>query len=75
MANYNFTVRPGMTVCLGAPNANGSGATVSTGGQAVSLSDAQYESHAHKVQPADSPATTKVASVANLVHTPAQNTI
>lgn len=68
MANYNFTVRAGCSVCLGAPNANGPGATIYTSGQTVSLSDAQLDGHIHKLQPFDAGAITKLAAVAGKVH-------
>jgi hypothetical protein len=68
MANNNFTVRAGCTVCLGAPNANGSGATVTVAGAQVSLSDAQVEGHVHKLEPYDGAATTKLAAIAGKVH-------
>lgn len=67
MANYNFTVRAGFSVTLGAPNSNGAGSTVATGGQAVSLSDAQVDGHTHKLAPVDSPATTKLAAISSTI--------
>jgi hypothetical protein len=68
MANYNFKVRAGCSVTLGAPDANDPSATVYVGGQQVSLSDAQVEGHAHKLEPFDSAATTKLNSIAGRVH-------
>jgi hypothetical protein len=68
MANNNFTVRAGFSVCLGAPNANGSGATVTAAGSQVSLSDVQVEGHIHKLEPFDGAATTKLAAVSGKVH-------
>jgi hypothetical protein len=68
MSNYNFTVRAGHSVCLGAPNSNGPGATMYTAGQQVSLSDAQVENHLHKLEPYDTPATTKLTGIAGKVH-------
>ncbi len=68
MANYNFTVRGGHSVTLGAPNANGAGATIYTAGQEVVLSDVQVEGHAHKLEPFDAGATTKLNAIMGKVH-------
>lgn len=73
MANNNFTVRAGHTVCLGAPNSNGPGATVFTAGQQVSLSDAQVENHLHKLEPFDAGAITKLSGISGRVHVGASN--
>ena len=68
MANNNFTVRAGFTVCVNAPNANHPSAVVSAAGATVSLSDTQVEGHLHKLEPFDAAATTKIAAVAGRVH-------
>jgi hypothetical protein len=68
VANYNFTVRAGFSVTLGAPNANDTASTVYAGGASVSLNDAQVEGHTHKLTPSDSGAITKLAGISGRMH-------
>ncbi len=65
MTTYNYTVRSGFAVTLGAPNSNDKAhATVYSAGQEVALTDDQTDSHLHKLEPFDAGATTKLAAIA-----------